>query len=108
MVTHHDIKSVGVVFLELSPLLPGVISVKFEVLVTGADFLGDLGFDALVGSDDNPGGAVQFQKLCENETCFEANKVPCSQGRKNKLLPVGPAPMTRASTPTGALSLSRP
>lgn len=65
---YDDVEPVWVVILELLPLRLGVLPVELDVLVTGVKVLGDIHLDALVRGDDDAGGAVKFEELCEDQT----------------------------------------
>lgn len=64
----NDIKPVWVILFELSPLCFRVLPVKLNIFVPCLEVLCDVHLDALIGSNDHSGSAVQFKELGEDET----------------------------------------
>jgi len=62
-----DIKPVWVILFELSPLRLRVLPVKLNIFVSCLKVLCDVHLDALIGSNDHSGSAVQFKELSEDE-----------------------------------------
>jgi hypothetical protein len=46
-----------------------VLPVQLDILITAFELLRKVHLDALVGGDDDTGGTVEFEELCEDETC---------------------------------------
>lgn len=103
--TYDDIEAIGICLLELCPLRFRVGSIKFDVFIGATKILSDLCLDAFVGCNDDLRSTVQFEELSKNKTCSICETLTLLYDRR---LPVGPAPRIRASTPTGAFSLSSP
>ena len=60
-----NVESIRVVSFELLPLRLGILAVEFNILVTGLELFGNLGLNALVGRNDDPGGTIKLQELSQ-------------------------------------------
>jgi hypothetical protein len=65
---NNDVKTVRVVFFELGPLGPWVLSVELNVLIRSIELLGNLRFNAFVCSECDLPCPIQFEQLGEDET----------------------------------------
>lgn len=66
--TYDDVKPVRVALLQGVPLWLGVLPIQLNIFVRAVQPLGCIHLDTLVGGYHDPGRAVDFEQLCENET----------------------------------------
>ena len=80
--THHNIEAIGVALLQFFPLNAWVLPVKFNVLMTGVEFLRKVHLDSFIRRNDDSHCSVELQELrqyessrtCADDEGFDANR----------------------------------